>query len=181
LVFSTIREENIMNTPMSSGAATLLCAAAALSVPAGASADAAAAFPLAGSWTLVAADQLRADGSRARDYGEAPHGMLFIDNQGRYSLQIYQSERPAFASGDKKNGTAAEYQAASLGASTHFGTIAIDAGAHTLAFHIQSAAFKNWEGSVQQRRYELNGDELSYRVPPRADGSIPISVWRRLK
>jgi len=169
-----------MNTSLSSGAATLLCAAA-LSAPASATTDAPAAFPLAGSWTLVAADQLRADGSRTRDYGEAPHGMLFIDDQGRYSLQIYQSERPVFASGDKKNGTAAEYQAASLGASTHFGTIAIDTGAQTLAFHIKSAGFKNWEGSVQQRRYELNGDELSYRVPPRPDGSIPISVWRRLR
>lgn len=170
-----------MNTPLSTGAATLLCAAAALSAPASATTDAQAAFPLAGSWTLVAADQLRADGSRVRDYGEAPRGMLFIDNQGRYSLQIYQSERPAFASGDKKSGTAAEYQAASLGASAHFGTIVIDAGAHTLAFHIDSASFKNWEGSVQRRHYELNGDELSYRVPPRPDGSIPVSVWRRLK
>lgn len=170
-----------MNTQLTSGAAQLLCAAAALAAPAAAAADALAAFPLAGSWTLVAADQLRADGSRVRDYGEAPHGMLLIDNQGRYSLQIYQSERPAFASGDKKTGTAAEYQAASLGSSTHFGTIAIDTSKNTLAFHIESAAFKNWEGSVQQRRYELNGDELSYRVPPRADGSIPISVWRRLR
>ncbi len=164
-----------MNTPLSSGAA-MLCAAA-LAVPAGAT----AAFPLEGSWTLVAADQIRPDGSRVHDYGEAPRGMLLIDAQGRYSLQIYQSERPAFASGDKKSGTAAEYQAAALGASAHFGTLAIDTGTHTLAFHIDSAAFKNWEGSVQQRRYELNGDELSYRVPPRADGSIPISVWRRLR
>jgi hypothetical protein len=27
----------------------------------------------------------------------------------------------------------------------------------------------------------LSGDELSYRVPARPDGNIPISVWRRLK
>ena len=27
---------------------------------------------------------------------------------------------------------------------------------------------------------EIDGAQLSYQVPPRADGSIPISVWRRL-
>jgi hypothetical protein len=166
------------------GAAQALCVAATLAAPGSAMADtlgANAPFPLAGSWTLVAADLQRADGSRTHDYGEAPRGMLLIDTQGRYALQIYQSERPLFASGDKKTGTAAEYQAASLGSSSHFGTIAIDADAQTLAFHIERSAFKNWEGSVQQRHYELQGDELSYRVPPRADGSIPISVWRRLR
>lgn len=160
------------------------CLAAALTAPGAAMADATAAgapFPLAGSWTLVSADVLRADGSRAHDYGETPRGRLQIDSQGRYSLQIYQSERPLYATGDKKTGTAAEYQAAALGTSAHFGIIAIDTDAQTLAFHIESSAFKNWEGSVQQRRYELHGDELSYRVPPRADGSIPVSVWRRVR
>ena len=37
------------------------------------------ASPLAGSWTLVAADVLHADGTRGRDYGAAPFGRLLID------------------------------------------------------------------------------------------------------
>ena len=49
-----------------------------------------------------------------------------------------------------------------------------------LAFRIEAASYPNWEGEVQQRHYTLEGDELSYRVPPRADGSIPVSVWRKL-
>ena len=32
--------------------------------------------PLAGTWTLVAADKLLPDGSRQKDYGEAPKGLL---------------------------------------------------------------------------------------------------------
>jgi len=154
-----------------------LALAAALSAPAVHASE--MPFPLAGSWTLVAADQLRPDGSRVHDYGAAPQGLLLIDAQGRYALQIYQSERPRFASGDKKSGTAAEYQSAALGASSHFGTMAMDA--ETLTFHIEGSGFKNWEGSAQKRRFELKGDELSYQVPPRPDGSIPISVWRRLR
>ena len=82
--------------------------------------------PLVGTWTLVAADVLRPDGTRARDYGDDPRGVLFIDASGRYSLQIFDSSRPRFASNDRAKGTAEEYRAAVMGSSTHFGTIAVD-------------------------------------------------------
>jgi hypothetical protein len=150
-------------------------------VPASQAAFAAPPCPLAGTWTLVAADLIRPDGTRDRDFGAAPKGLMMIDAEGRYSVQIYASERPRFASGEKKTGTPAEFAAAVTGASTHFGTVAIDEAARTLTFSIASAAFPNWEGARQKRSYELNGDELSYRVPPRPDGNIPLSVWRRVR
>jgi len=150
-------------------------------VPATQAAGAAPDCPLAGTWTLVAADRLLPDGMRVRDYGEAPAGLMMIDRQGRYSVQIYRSGRPRFKGGDKKSGTPAEFEAAVLGSSTHFGTIAFDSDARTLTFSIASAAFSNWEGTQQKRSYELNGDELSYRVPARPDGHVPLSVWRRLR
>jgi hypothetical protein len=158
----------------------LFCLSAILWVPA-AEASTEMPFPLAGSWTLVAADLLHPDGSRTHDYGDAPKGLLLIDNRGRYSAQIYKSERPLFASGDKKTGTAAEFEAAVMGTSAHFGTLMIDTMTHTLVYNIESSAYKNWEGTQQKRMYELHGDELSYQVPPRPDGLIPISVWRRIK
>jgi hypothetical protein len=136
---------------------------------------------LAGTWTLVAADVVRADGTRTRDYGAAPKGLLLIDGEGHYSLQIFRADRPRFATGDKSAGTEVEYKAAVLGSSTHFGTLSIDAAASSLTFRIDSASFPNWEGAAQTRRYELKGDELSYSVPPRPNGDTPISVWRRLK
>jgi hypothetical protein len=153
----------------------------AMWVPASQAAMAAQSSPLAGTWTLVAADVIRPDGVRERDYGAAPRGLMMIDAEGRYAVQIYKSERPLFAGGDKKTGTTAEFEAAVMGSSTHFGTVAIDTVAHTLTFDIASSAFTNWEGTRQKRSYELNGDELSYRVPARPDGSVPLSVWRRLR
>jgi hypothetical protein len=137
--------------------------------------------PLAGTWTLVAADKELPDGRRAPDYGTAPTGLLSIDAKGRYSLQIFKRERPLFASGDKPTGTAAEFREAVLGSSTHFGSIEVDAGAGVLVFKIEDASFPNWKGTEQKRTYTLTEDVLAYRVPPRPDGSIPISVWRRLK
>ncbi|WP_229262848.1 lipocalin-like domain-containing protein [Duganella radicis] len=150
-------------------------------VPAHQAALAAQPFPLAGTWTLVAADRLLPDGSRVPDYGEAPAGLMMIDTNGRYAVQIYQRGRPRFTGGDKKSGTAQEFRAAVEGSSTHFGQLAIDEPSHTLTFIIESAAFSNWEGTRQERRYTLKGDELSYRVPARPDGHVPLSVWRRLR
>ena len=136
---------------------------------------------LAGSWTLVAADVLHPDGARGRDYGGSPRGLMIVDAQGRYSAQIYKSERPRFAAGEKQKGTPAEFEAAVMGASCHFGTIEMDPARRTLTYHIEASSFPNWEGTQQVREYELKGDELSYRVPPRPNGDVPISVWRRLK
>jgi hypothetical protein len=139
----------------------------------------AADFPLAGTWTLTAADRITPTGVREHDYGAAPKGRLIVDGTGRYSLQIFKSERTGFASGDKKRGAPEEYLDAALGSSTHYGTIAIDAAAHQLLFKIEGASFKNWEGTTQRRSYELKGDALSYRVPTAPDGATPISEWKR--
>jgi hypothetical protein len=139
-----------------------------------------AAHALVGTWTLVAADVIHRDGSRGHDYGDMPKGLLMIDTQGHYSLQIYDSLRPHYASGDRARGTATEYQANALGISTHFGTFQVDA-AGVLNLNVESASFPNQDGQQQKRLYKLDGDELSYRVQARPNGDVPVSVWRRLK
>lgn len=136
--------------------------------------------PLRGTWELVAADRRLPGGEQVRDYGKSPLGRLIVDAQGRYSLQIFKSERLRFASADKARGSADEYASAALGSSTHYGTITVDAEHHTLTFRIEGASFPNWEGTTQQREYTLDSGVLTYRVPPRPDGAIPISVWKKL-
>jgi hypothetical protein len=139
------------------------------------------ASPLEGTWTLVAADRIGADGVQRRDYGEHPAGRMIVDAEGRYAIAIYSDERPRYAAGDKARGTAAEHAAAALGSSTHFGTLVVDSA--TLRFRIERASFPNWEGTEQRREYRLRGDTLSYRVPASAsgNGSVAISVWRRVR
>lgn len=138
-------------------------------------------FPLQGTWTLVAADKILPGGEQARDYGEEPKGRLIVDHEGRYSLQILKSERLRFANDSKVDGSIDEFKSAVLGSSTHYGVVEIDYKKDLLVFSIEGSSFPNWEGTVQKRHYTINGNELSYQVPPRADGSIPISVWRRLE
>ncbi len=138
--------------------------------------------PLTGTWTLEAADDIRPDGVRVPAYGRAPRGLLIVDAEGRYSLQIFRSDRPRFASGDKRRGTVEEYQAAVLGMSSHVGEIAVDSSAGVLTFRIALASYPNWEGTEQRRSYELVGDLLTYRLPVQAgsSGNIPLSSWRRV-
>lgn len=137
------------------------------------------ASPLRGTWTLVAADKLLPGGERVRDYGQSPKGRLIVDAQGRYSLQIFKSERLRFA-GDKNAGSADEFASAVLGSSTHYGTVLVDAQQGVLVFRIEGSSYPNWEGVAQKRAYTLEDGVLSYRVPARPDGSVPVSVWRRL-
>jgi len=158
-----------------------LATAAVLTAQSPAASGAAAGPSLVGTWILNAADDIRPDGTRVQAYGTNPRGLLILNADGRYSLQIFRSDRPTFASGDKRKGSVAEYEAAVLGMSSHVGRYVVDVTNGTITFRIELASFPNWEGTEQKRPFELHGDELSYRVPATADGTVPISVWHRVR
>jgi hypothetical protein len=136
---------------------------------------------LQGTWTMEAAYEVHPDGQRSTNYGERPLGLLTVDAAGRYRMQIFRPDRPAFASGDKARGAPEEYRAAVVGSSTHFGKVAIDPAKHQLVFTIEAASFPNWEGQRQVRDYTFKDGLLSYAVPASASSSgvIAYSVWRR--
>jgi hypothetical protein len=137
---------------------------------------------LKGVWAMEAAYETHADGSRTTNYGEHPKGLLNVDRQGRYNMQIFRPGRPAFASGDKARGTPDEYRAALVGISTHIGKVAIDRSKHQLIFDVEAASFPNWEGKRQIRDYSYKNGLLSYAVPASAsgNGTTAYSVWRRV-
>lgn len=137
--------------------------------------------PLVGTWTLTAADDIRPDGTRVQAYGQNPIGLLVFCEGGRYSVQIFRSDRASFASGDKRRGTAAEYEAAALGMSSHFGRYTVDSAGGTITFHIEAASFANWNGTQQKRPFTLSGDELEWRVPATPTGTVPVSAWHRAR
>jgi hypothetical protein len=133
-----------------------------------------------GTWTLAFADVLHPDGTRDSDYGTKPKGMMHIDSAGRYAIFIFDGSRPRFGSADKKTGTDSEIRAAFLGTSSHYGTVTVDPAARTLDFHIEGSTYPNWEGTTQRRRFEIDGNTLSYRVPPRPNGDVPLTGWKRV-
>jgi hypothetical protein len=136
---------------------------------------------IVGTWTLTAADKLLPNGTRTSDYGDNPHGLVIFTADGYYSVQIYRSDRLRFSAGDKFNGTPEEYKDASLGMSVHFGRYTFDPAKNTISFKIDRASVPNLDGSTQVRTYVLRGDELSWQVAARADGSTPMTVLRRVR
>lgn len=136
---------------------------------------------LVGTWRLVAADVVRPDGRTEADYGSSPRGLAVFTADGQYVVQIYRAERTRFASNDRSRGTPEEYRDASLSQSTHFGAYTVDQEKGTLTFGITSASFPNLDGTTQVRAFTLQGDSLGWRVPPRPDGSVPVSRFVRVR
>jgi hypothetical protein len=134
---------------------------------------------IVGTWVLAGADKLLSDGTRVPDYGQSPHGLIIFTSDGHYSVQIYRDDRPKLSSADRIKVSPEEYKSVALSMSVHFGTYTVDPGKHTISFHIDRASWPNWDDTVQVRTYELKGDQLSWKVPPRPDGSVPITILRR--
>lgn len=162
-------------------AVAALAAALLLGSSATVSAKPQGAPSIVGTWVLAAADKLLPNGARVADYGENPHGLVVFTADGHYSLQIYRSDRLKFASGDKSSGTPEEYKDAFLGMSVSFGRYEVDPVKHEITFHREGNALSNLEGTTAVDPYELNGDELSWKVAARKDGSIPITALRRVR
>lgn len=140
------------------------------------------ALTLEGSWTMESAYEILANGTRVTNYGEHPNGLMLVDRDGRYSIQIFRPNRSKFQSGDKTRGEPEEYRAAVLGSSTHFGRVKVDPLKQQLVFEVDAASFPNWEGKRQLRNYSYSAGVLTYAVPASAsgNGTTAWSVWRRI-
>jgi hypothetical protein len=137
--------------------------------------------PLVGAWRLTAADRILPDGKQVADYGASPHGIAIFTTDGHYVVEIYRDERMKFASEDRSKGTPEEYKNTVLSSSCHFGTYVIDSANNTITFNIERASYPNWDQTSQVRSFKLEGDVLSWRVPPRPDGSVPVSMFKRIQ
>lgn len=135
---------------------------------------------LVGVWKVVAADVIHLDGTREEDYGNAPLGIAIFTESGHYAVEIYKSERLKFASNDKFKGTPEEYRDASLAMSCHYGTYSVDRERKAVTLQIESSSYPNIVGSTRVSAFELVGDELTWRVPPRPDGSVPVTTFKRI-
>lgn len=138
---------------------------------------------LEGTWEMASAYEIQADGTRVTAYSEHPHGLMMVDGDGRYSIQIFRPDRPKFAGGAKGKGTPEEYRSVVMGSSTHFGQVRALPDGKTLVFAVQAASYPNWEGVEQVREYTFADGLLTYAVPASAsgNGTIAWSIWRKVR
>ena len=138
---------------------------------------------LVGTWTLLLADEVKADGTQLPDFGPNPMGTLIFTPNGHYSLQIMRVGRPAFASNNFMSGTPAENKAAASGVISHFGTYAADDSDKSFTFRVEASSFPNWEGTRQKRSIAALTDEvLEYSFQTPANPPVRTeTIWKKVK
>jgi hypothetical protein len=136
---------------------------------------------LVGTWTYVAVDIVRPDGSRTPLYGPNPHGMATFDSKGRYILLVARDSMSKFASNDRAKGTPEENKAAVDGAIAHFGNYTVNDADKTITFHIETSTFPNWNGTDQKRPFAVSGDEFRWQTAGSSGGGIAEVVLKRAK
>jgi polyisoprenoid-binding protein YceI len=134
---------------------------------------------IVGTWVLAGADKLLPNGKQVADYGSDPHGIAIFTSDGRYTIEIFRSDRKKFASNDRAAGTPDEYKQAILSTSVHFGRYTVDAQKSTITFKVDRSSFPNWDDTTRVSTYKLTGDTLTWHTPPRPDGTVPVTILKR--
>ena len=142
---------------------------------------------IVGSWRLLIADAVKADGTQVPLYGPNPRGLAMFGPEGRYSIQIMRDiGRPKFAANDRLKGTPAEIKAAFEGGLSHFGSYTIDEQGKTLNLRIEGSSYPNWDDVKQPRSITaLWQDDLTWTNTIQASqvpgGEKTNLAWRRIK
>jgi Lipocalin-like domain len=141
---------------------------------------------LVGTWTLLLADDVKADGTQVGAYGPNPIGSVIFTPDGHYALQIVRSNRPKFAANDRQKGTPDEYKAMAQGMNSHFGTYTINDADKILTMRVEGSSFPNWAGVQQKRQITaVTADVLTWTNPTptsAASGTVRAELaWKRAK
>jgi Lipocalin-like domain len=138
---------------------------------------------LVGTWTLLLADDVKADGTQAGAFGPNPLGMVIFTPDGHYSLQVMRSNLPKFAANSRQKGTADENKAAVQGMVSYFGTYAADDATKTLNIRIEGSSYPNLDETRQKRQITaITDDTLTWNNPISAPGLVRAEfAWKRVK
>ena len=135
---------------------------------------------LVGTWTYVSSTAKLPDGSPL--WGPDPKSLLIFTENGRFSWQVFRSDRPKIASNNRRNATSEENKAIMQGSLAYFGTYLVNEADKTLVSRIEGATFPNAEGEEQKRIItRLTADELIYMNPETTLGARVEAVWKRVK
>jgi len=119
-----------------------------------------------GKWKLISAKAENPDGDIWYPYGEDGFGILMYDAHGYMYALLMRRGRSKFVSGDPLGGTSEELKEAFEGFDAYCGTYELDIENGKVTHHVKGARFPNWEGTDQQRFFELSDDRLDIKTEP---------------
>jgi Lipocalin-like domain len=134
---------------------------------------------LEGRWKLIAAEDLRADGSVARyPWGRHPVGSIVVEGGACY-LQIMSSDVPAFA--DRAQPVRDQMKAALLSQYIAYsGPCRIDEGEGSVTLDVEAAWRPDYVGTQQKRFFRFERGRLLFGPAPNSIRSGGDSLTRRL-
>jgi hypothetical protein len=138
-----------------------------------------AAETLEGRWKLLAAEDVRADGTVARyPWGEHPVGSIVVEG-GACFLQIMSSDTPSFASG---SGAPGEQMKAKLLSSyiAYSGPCVVDNAAGSVTLKVEAAWRPDYVGTEQKRFFKFENGRLLFGPAPNSIRSGTEQLTRRL-
>jgi hypothetical protein len=132
-----------------------------------------------GRWKLVAAEDLRADGSVARyPWGQHPVGWIVVDH-GYLFLQIMSTDPPAFSSADQP--ISEQMKAAQIrNYIAYSGPCTFDDTAGTINMKIEAGWRQDYPGSEQKRFYHFENGKLIFGTAPNSIHTPTETFTRRL-
>ncbi len=138
---------------------------------------------LVGAWTLVSADSVRPDGSKAAAFGSNPRGIMIFSHEGYFALVQMRAELPRIAANSRDKGTPEENKAIVEGSIAYFGTYSISEADKVMTLKLAGTTYSNLLGSGDQKRIitSLTPDELKFTNPRNPSGATLEVVWKRAK
>jgi len=134
---------------------------------------------LQGRWKLLAAVDLRADGSIARyPWGRHPIGSIVVESGSCY-LQIMSSDVPAFSSGST---TIGEQMKAGLLSSyiAYSGPCQVNESDGSVTLKIEAAWRPDYVGTEQKRYFHFDKGKLIFGPEPNSIAADGVRLTRRL-
>jgi hypothetical protein len=134
---------------------------------------------LEGRWKLLAAEDLRPDGSVARyPWGQHPVGSIVVERGACY-LQIMSSDTPSFASGAS---APAEQMKATLLSSyiAYSGPCIVDEKVGSVTLKVEAAWRPDYVGTEQKRFFTFENGKLLFGPAPNSIRSGSETLTRRL-
>jgi Lipocalin-like domain len=134
---------------------------------------------LLGTWTLVSSDQVRADGSKLKQFGANPKGINVFDANGRFFLMMASADNSQIASNGRGK-TNSEEDGLTVESIAYYGTYTVDEEVNVISLHLDASTFPNQIGTDQKRNVTfLTADELKYSSPAAISGVQVHQVWKR--
>src|SRR5271169_5164107 len=159
----------------------LLCLAVGLSASDSVAQQKSLKEQLVGTWTLVSSDQVRADGSKLKQFGANPKGIHVFDANGRFFLMVASADNSKIASKDPSK-TNSEEDGLIVESIAYYGTYTINEEVNVIRLHLDASTFPNQVGTDQKRTItSLTADELKYSSPAAVSSVQVHQVWMRAK